>query len=662
MGNFEPDFYFHQTVKIVNPFVKLGHLVSAEKPAYDIQFFPEGGNLVAGLRNNLAFRVVGKNGKGIKFNGFLVNNKNDTVAKFNPFKFGIGQFPFTPLANQHYRAIIVDSTGQVNSQLVPDALDEGYVMLAADVADFVKIDIRSKFKDTLQRYQRIYLSVQARNAPVTTRQIEIINGRASFQIDKKTMLEGVNRLTLFDQNLNSVCTRSYFIRPKTKLRIWAQPEKSTYLTREKIAINLASAENNNPQQANLSVAVYRMDSLSLDDGMDIASYLWLTAELKGAIESPGYYLDPGTGVDQAVDNLMLTHGWSRFRWESKSVQLAPEYGGHLLSGRVLNNSGLPVKGINTYLSVSGKQGRVYLSQSDDQGFVHYDLQNFYGERKIVLQTNTEIDSTYRIELNDTFLENRITPEGPEFSLSEKLKKQLNDRSVAMQLQYAFTSSKQNENSLTFDSISFYGKPDEKYLLDEFTRFPTMEEVMREYVKGVMVRKRKDRFLFFTLDRTNSTLFKQDPLVLLDGVPVFNINKIMSYDPRKIQKLDVITRQYFLGHLAFNGVVSYTTYQGDLTDYVPEKSNILFVEGLQLKKEFFSPVYETKPQRESRIPDRRHLLYWAPEVQSDGQGQGKIEFYASDVPGDYCVVIQALSANGNPGRAVARFKVKNNGDR
>jgi len=95
-----------------------------------------------------------------------------------------------------------------------------------------------------------------------------------------------------------------------------------------------------------------------------------------------------------------------------------------------------------------------------------------------------------------------------------------------------------------DSVPFYGKPDEKYLLDDFTRFPTMEEVMREYVPGVMVRKRKDQFHFLTLDHDDNVLFRDNPLVLLDGVPVFSINKIMNYDPRKVRKLEVMTHKYF----------------------------------------------------------------------------------------------------------------------
>ena len=51
------------------------------------------------------------------------------------------------------------------------------------------------------------------------------------------------------------------------------------------------------------------------------------------------------------------------------------------------------------------------------------------------------------------------------------------------------------NAVDIDSTAFYGKASETYLLDDFTRFPVMEEVMREYVPGVMVRKRKSKEMF-----------------------------------------------------------------------------------------------------------------------------------------------------------------------
>jgi hypothetical protein len=42
----------------------------------------------------------------------------------------------------------------------------------------------------------------------------------------------------------------------------------------------------------------------------------MTSDLPGQIESPDYYLQSETPeVREATDNLMLTHGWRRFRWE-----------------------------------------------------------------------------------------------------------------------------------------------------------------------------------------------------------------------------------------------------------------------------------------------------------------------------------------------------------
>src|SRR5882757_2259663 len=73
MQNFSPEFYFQQPITIVNPFVPVGSQPKSEEPTYDIQFFPEGGNIIAGLPNTVAFRVAGKNGKGINFKGAILN-------------------------------------------------------------------------------------------------------------------------------------------------------------------------------------------------------------------------------------------------------------------------------------------------------------------------------------------------------------------------------------------------------------------------------------------------------------------------------------------------------------------------------------------------------------------------------------------------------------
>jgi hypothetical protein len=133
---------------------------------------------------------------------------------------------------------------------------------------------------------------------------------------------------------------------------------------------------------------------------------------------------------------------------------------------------------------------------------------------------------------------------------------------------------------------------------------------------------------------------------------------MDFEPIKIKKLEVLTRKYYLGPLAFNGIVSYTTYAGDLAGLQLNPQSVsLDYEGLQRQRVFYSPYYSDQKQRESRIPDRRNLLFWAPKVTLSKEGKRQLEFYTSDLTGDYTIVIEGLTKDGMAGSTQQTFSVK-----
>jgi len=186
----------------------------------------------------------------------------------------------------------------------------------------------------------------------------------------------------------------------------------------------------------------------------------------------------------------------------------------------------------------------------------------------------------------------------------------------------------------------------------------MEEILREYVPGVFVRKRKDGFHFMLLDNVNKRMFDEDPWILLDGLPIFDADIIMSYDPLKVKKLEVMTRRYYMGVISMPGIVSFTTYGGDLEGFqLDPRSVSLDYEGLQLQREFYSPKYETPKQRETRLPDQRNVLCWEPVVTTDSNGKQQVEFYTSDLVGDYTVLIEGLSKDGSAGSGSSKFSVR-----
>ena len=81
------------------------------------------------------------------------------------------------------------------------------------------------------------------------------------------------------------------------------------------------------------------------------------------------------------------------------------------------------------------------------------------------------------------------------------------------------------------------------------------------------------------------------------------------------------------------------------------------EGLQRQREFYAPKYETEKQRESRLPDRRNLLFWAPDVRLDNEGNSQLEFFTSDLNGNYRIVVEGLSKTGYAGSTTGTFVVK-----
>jgi hypothetical protein len=132
---------------------------------------------------------------------------------------------------------------------------------------------------------------------------------------------------------------------------------------------------------------------------------------------------------------------------------------------------------------------------------------------------------------------------------------------------------------------------------------------------------------------------------------------MAFDPLKVRKLEVITRRYYLGYSSFLGVVSFTTYRGDLGGFeLDPKSVSLDYEGVQQRREFYSPKYETQKQIESRIQDRRNLLYWNPSITTDKNGKCQIEFYTSDMDGDFEIIVEGITKNGLAGSVRSSFKV------
>jgi hypothetical protein len=423
--------------------------------------------------------------------------------------------------------------------------------------------------------------------------------------------------------------------------------------------------------ANLSLSVYRLDSLQSPSGMDIYNYLWLSSDLKGNIESPAtYFTSRGEEADQALDNLMMTHGWRKFRWENilkggaPAFAYPPEFVGQLITGRLTDmQTGQPLKGRLGYLSVPGADFGFQSAETDSTGKLTFDVKNFYGPGGFVIHSGEELDSPCKVEIFSPFSEQYSLRPLPSFTPAAAQlrgnREGLTDYSVGMQVQNIYSGdSLQKFRPPAPDTLRFFGRPDHSYLLDDYTRFTTMEEVLREYVREINVTHMSGRLHAKMLNEPAREFFSDNAdLILLDGVPV-PADKIFFYDPLKVKKLDVMAGQYFLGPAAFNGVASFTTYKGDYEGFELDPHSLLIdYEGLQLQREFYSPAYATEQQANDRQPDFRNLLFWSPDIHTDGHGKKEFDFYTSELPGKYVAVLQGIAGDGEAGAKYIFFEVK-----
>ena len=662
MKNSTADYFFEKPLMIVNSTRNLDS-VPIKNNSYEIGFFPEGGSLVQNIESKLAFRITDAYGTGVKSRGVVVNQHGDTIGAFEPMRFGIGHFMFRPVAGDSYQAFINIGDTTITRAL-PNVREQGFVM---SVSNDGESKIRVHIQSNLPSANAVQLVIHTRQVLKLSEQKPFVNGSADFIIDKIKLGDGVSHITAFNENMQPVCERLYFKRPANKLFIEATSGALQFPSRAKATLAVTSKdETGKAVPADLSVSVYRIGEAPYFEGVDIDAYLWLTSDLRGKIESPGFYFsDTSADVQQATDNLMLTHGWRKFVWQditsNKSLKSSflPEFRDHIINARVINtHTGKPAQDILTFLSVPGNRVQLYSSRSDSAGGLRFYTRNLYGLNEVMLQADTRGDTSYRVEIINPFSEKFSMTSLPAFILPAEIKTYLTENNVSVQIQNIFSGDRLKQLYLPdIDTAAFYGPPDNSYMLDNYVRFSTMEEVLKEYVVEVLVRRQKENFRLIMSGGLENKVFLDDPITLFNGVPVFETNKIMQYDPLKVQKIEVVRRRYFYGPSLMNGIVNFITYQPDPAMLSGLNAVVFDYEGIQFAREFYSPAYETREQVTSRLPDFRNVLYWSPDIKTDSSGRTGFDFYTSDLKGKYVVVVQGMSNTGKTGSEMFSFYVK-----
>ncbi len=657
--------FFEKSITIVNTIKPVEAGARVDSVRVTAAFFPEGGNLVSGIETKLAFKVADQYGKGLDARGIIADDRGDTVSHFSTHKFGIGSFIFKPQPDRQYVATIYLPDGKSFNHSIPAVYAQGYVMNITDNKDGrFKVRIQARGSEPGVRGEKVFLIAHTRQV-LKVAEPGFINYESDlvFYIDKSKLGDGVSHFTLFNKDQQPVCERLVFNNPASNSMVGISSDKAEYGKRQKVDLAIKPGQSNIAAN-NFSVSVFQVDSLQSSDD-DIASYLWLSSDLRGFVESPGYYFSGEDKTGEAIDGLLMTHGWRRFRWE-KLLQPArtttplflPEYGGHLVAVKITEaNSGKPAANTSCLLSYPTSPFGLSAARTNSEGIAYFNARDYYGPGEIIPQVPGAAPGTYRIDILTPFSEESYNNQLPSLRLSREHQQKLTGKSIAMQTQnvYVVDSIRRFQPPALNDTMPFFGKAEFSYRLDDYKRFTTMEEVLREYVAPINVTLRNGKLYMTIYDEVTRTVYNDQMLVMVDGVPFTDPNKIFDYDPLKVKKLDIVPRRYLVGTLNYRGVASFETYQGKFDGFELTPGLIAVdYEGLQLQREFYSPSYESDNERSKRIPDLRSTLYWSPWLTP---GKNGVQFYTSDQSGEFKVVLQGIGSNGQPVFAIHSFTVK-----
>ena len=260
--------------------------------------------------------------------------------------------------------------------------------------------------------------------------------------------------------------------------------------------------------------------------------------------------------------------------------------GHIIKARVRNvYEGQTFRGsqIRPSIGIVGKQIHYFEGKMvNDSTAVFYTF-GVHGKKPLVLSAASSTGISLPIEMISPFA--TLLPKRLPHLVFHYNRSEVEARSVAMQRhQMAIAPAKQElqigvladataEDGVPMDyDETLYGtKPELTYNLDEYRQFLTIREVLLEYVNCVRNRKVNGVPQLFVRKEQGSYNSAWPAMVLIDGMPVIDIERLLNYDARRIHYINVYSDQYTFGSGVYNGILSFISRSGRLTNYPPERN-------------------------------------------------------------------------------------------
>lgn len=680
MRNTGPAFFFDKTIKIAkNSPNKIAVAKKSIASETDVQFFPEGGNLIESLPSKIAVKVVNKNGLGENISAVIIDNEGLEALNFNTTYLGMGSFILTPTPGKTYKAKIKFNSGIEKIFDLPKAEKSGYA-LNVNNTDSAKMVVKIMISNDLLNKGDLNLIAQRNGNLYSVTKIPTTKQLTTVILPKNNLPSGIVQLTLFNPENNPISERIAFINNSTdKIDLGLENLKQIYNKRENINLNLLAHNQTKPVQGSFSISVTNATIVApdLENETNILTSLLLTSDLVGYVEKPNYYfMNNEVETRIQLDNLLLTQGWRKINWKevSSSQDIATKYPAEKslkISGTVTTNSNKPIAKGKISLLSSTKGMFVSTTETDENGRFIFDEMSFGDSLKFVVQASTKenkknvkvkIDrfpnqetttnkNTGDVEINVNTSLNKYLKES-ELFFEEQYKKGFLTRTNLLKTVTITQKRAKKEDSAAVWSSNYNGRGNANQIItanDLANSYSLAQYIAQGRVIGV------GDSAGYPINARNG----EGMAVSLDGMIVsgLSLEEIMVSD---IESVEVLRSPSYLaayGSAGMNGllIISMKRGEGRKLSAINSPGLVIYQpKGYDIPRQFYSPKYGAVPDTN---PDLRTTVYWNPQVVTDITGKGNFSFYNTDQSGNYRVIIEGIDADGNLARKVVTYEVK-----
>lgn len=673
MMNFDSSFLYTKTITIVNSKMAAASQAPAAK-TISLNFFPEGGDLVAGLATAVAFKATDGQGYPEKIMGVIKDNKGVKVADFSSVHDGMGRFDLEPAAGVSYTAEWTDARGGTGKTDLPAVKDKGGVLQLMGFGD-KKSFIVKRSVEAPPELTKLYVVAHMHQQVVYKATIDLSNNfMTSGVIPVGNLPSGILQVTLFDGNWKPLAERITFIHNDDFVFTPNVITLGKNLNRR--AKNIITVEIPDTLRANLSIAI--TDAGVGEDGHEsIMSRILLTSDLKGYVHNPAYYLSSSSdSVQQHLDLVMLTHGWRRFKWEDLAEGKLPRIKYPLenylaLKGELLGlqPSQIPQNtAVNVFMEAKDSSRQLFSLPIDRNGKFGEDGLIFFDTVKLFYQFNKNQTLTSRAVVNFNNGSLRV-PSLVNFNPAWKIYNPLDSaainrsRFIASEGDRLRPEIERKAKMLEAVTVTARQKSKTQVLDEKYASglFAGGDAYSFDFSDDPFAMGARDIFTFLQgrvpgLQINQSGGMNGPTLSWRQGTPTLYLDE-MQVDASMLQGISVSDVAYVKafrppffgapGGGSGGAIAVYTKKGGDVgksNSPIPgglEKNRLA---GYAAPREFFSPDYSEPSLND--VEDVRTTLYWAPYLLLDkSTRKSTIIFYNNDVSKKLKLVLEGYNEEG-----------------